>query len=113
MHLCVSMLIFCVGFLFFLPLLKAYLSIAFRRAYLNHKCRRMLLAVHPWFESHRYMGSHRACWKKFSSLGQHEELGIAARQKVRSEWLWVPTEKHRRLLCLLQYLNTIYLQFNI
>lgn len=96
-----------------LPLLKVYLPIAFRKAYLNYQCCLMLLAIHPWPESYCYMGSHSACWKKFSSLGQHKELRIAARQEVRSEWLWVPTEKDRRIQCLLQYLSTIYLQSNV
>lgn len=96
-----------------LPLLKVYLPIAFRNAYLNYQCCLMLLAIHPWPESYCYMGSHSACWKKFSSLGQHKELRIAAHQEVRSEWLWVPTEKDRRIYCLLQYLSTIYLQSNV
>lgn len=113
MHWCVPVLLFGAGFLFLLALLEVYLWIALGKAYLDDQCCCVLLAIHPWLVSHCYMGSHSAFWEKFSSLWHHKEIGIAARQEVGSEWLWVPMEKHKRLLCLLQYLNRIYLQFNI
>lgn len=94
MHWCVPVLLFSAGFLSLLELLKVWIALG--KAYLDDQCCCVLLAIHPWLVPHCYMGSHSACWEEFSSSWHHEEIGIAARQEMCSEWLWVPAEKHRR-----------------